>query len=137
MPALDESFDEFLKRRESVSLDYINGSPETLIAISTSYDPATFFPPSGDRISGAAQVNAANAKGASSFKERSTGHFDVLQSSESGDLAFWTGMQHAKVHMQGQDELVQMSLRMTEVFRREDGEWKLVHRHADMPKSDT
>ncbi|MDR6671289.1 hypothetical protein J2X71_007581 [Rhizobium sp. 1399] len=26
MPALDESFDEFLKRRESVSLDYINGS---------------------------------------------------------------------------------------------------------------
>ncbi len=52
--ALDESFDEFLKRRESVSLDYINGSPTTLIAISTSNDPATFFPPSGDRISGGA-----------------------------------------------------------------------------------
>ncbi len=62
--ALDESFDEFLKRRESVSLDYINGSPTTLIAISTSNDPATFFPPSGDRISGGAQVNVANDKGA-------------------------------------------------------------------------
>ncbi|ULJ82016.1 hypothetical protein MF410_32050 (plasmid) [Rhizobium sp. C104] len=62
MPALDESFEEFMKRRESVSLDYINGNPATLIDISTSHDPATFFPPSGDRISGATNVNAANEK---------------------------------------------------------------------------
>jgi hypothetical protein len=26
MPALDESFDEFLKRRESVSLDYVTAA---------------------------------------------------------------------------------------------------------------
>ncbi|NKL63902.1 DUF4440 domain-containing protein [Rhizobium leguminosarum bv. viciae] len=132
MPALDESFEEFMKRRESVSLDYINGNPATLIDISTSHDPATFFPPSGDRISGATNVNAANEKGASSFKEGSSGHFEVIQSAESGDLSFWTGLQHAKVRMEGKEGEVPMSLRVTEVFRRENGEWKLVHRHADM-----
>jgi hypothetical protein len=40
---LDETFEEFMKRRQSVSLDYINGSPWALIDISTSKDLATFF----------------------------------------------------------------------------------------------
>jgi hypothetical protein len=33
--------------------------------------------------------------------------------------------------MQGRAEAIPMDLRVTEVFRREEGEPKLVHRHAD------
>lgn len=135
MPALDEAFDEFMKRRESVSLDYINGNSATLIGISTAHDPATFFPPSGDLIEGAVAVNASNEKGAILFREGSTGGFEVLQSWSEGNLGFWTGLQRAKIRMAGQDREVPMSLRVTEVFRREEGEWKLVHRHADILKS--
>lgn len=133
MPALDESFNEFMKRRESVSLDYINGNPATLVDISTAYDPATFFPPSGTRIEGARNVNAANVAGASSFSEGSTGRFEILQMSASGDLGFWAGLQHATMKKaDGAHEA--MTLRVTEIFRRQEGEWKLVHRHADIMK---
>jgi ketosteroid isomerase-like protein len=31
----------------------------------------------------------------------------------------------------GREEVAPLSLRVTSVFRPEDGRWKLVHRHAD------
>lgn len=130
-----EDFEDFLKRREAISTDYINGRADGLLALSTTHDPATFFPPSGDRIQGASRVNAANEKGAHAFAEGSTGNFEILHSESGGDFGFWTGIQHAEVMMKGKDGPVSMQLRATEVFRREKGEWKLTHRHADMPDS--
>jgi len=34
--------------------------------------------------------------------------------------------------MAGEDESAEMRIRVTEVFRRADGEWKMIHRHADV-----
>jgi ketosteroid isomerase-like protein len=39
--------------------------------------------------------------------------------------------------VKGQDDVVSMVLRTTEIFRREDDHWKLVHRHADLSKPST
>ena len=130
------SFQEFLRTRERISNDYINGNPDPLDGIATQRDPATFFPPSGSTVQGAAEVSAAQHQGALRFGEGSTGPFEIMQSASSGTLAFWTGLQHANVRMEGQDERVPMQLRTTEVFRLEEGEWKLIHRHADMHKAD-
>jgi len=62
-------------------------------------------------------------------------NLEVLQMDASGDLAFWTGFQHATVHFGDRDQPVPMRIRVTEVFRRENGKWKLIHRHADVPSS--
>jgi ketosteroid isomerase-like protein len=132
MVSKNEMFEDFLSRRESISAEYINGDADSLLGVSTSTDPATFFPPSGARIRGADRVNAANEDGAQAFSPGSSGRFEILQSWSSGDLGFWAGIQHAEVMLQGKDVPVAMQLRTTEVFRREDGDWKLVHRHADM-----
>ncbi|TBY80625.1 hypothetical protein [Rhizobium leguminosarum] len=69
MPARDETFEEFMKRRESVSLDYINGSPWTLIDISTSKDPATFLSAFRRDLDMCGGGECCERKGASSFKE--------------------------------------------------------------------
>lgn len=128
------SFKDFLRTRERISNDYINGHSEPLADIATQHDPATFFPPNGTTVQGAAEVSSSQRQGAQSFRDGSTGQFEIMQSASSGTLAFWTGVQHAEVVMEGKDERVSMQLRTTEVFRLEDGEWKLIHRHADMRK---
>ena len=126
-----ESLKDFMSRREAASNDYIAGDPTALQAMLTRADPATFLPPNGAVVEGAEVVEQAQVAGAAAFGPGSTGHFKVLSSGSSGDLAYWTGRQVASMEIRGQDQPVEMVLRTTEVFRREDGEWKLVHRHAD------
>jgi ketosteroid isomerase-like protein len=48
----------------------------------------------------------------------------------SGDLAYVVGYERAASSIDGSaDE--ELGLRVTQVYRRESGDWKLVHRHAD------
>ncbi len=126
------SFDDFMKERENASNAYIQGDPKPLAAISTTENPATFFPPSGARVVGADPVRAAHEAGSRMFIPGSSGRFEVLASGASGDLAYWSGVQHATACLKGEEKPVPMRLRTTEVFRRGQDGWKLVHRHADM-----
>jgi ketosteroid isomerase-like protein len=133
--AMAETFDHFLKRREEISGAYINGEADGLIDISVSAGDASFFPPSGSTVQGAKKVNAANKEGAGAFASGSKGHFEIYHSGAAGDVGYWTGLQHAEAMLKGKDKPVPMTLRVTEVFRKQDGEWKLIHRHADEYKA--
>lgn len=82
-------------------------------------------------MEGATKVNAANASGAKHFQSGGKSSFEVMQMAASDDIAYWAGIQRSTVKMQGKAESIPMDLRVTEAFHREDGEWKLVHRHAD------
>jgi ketosteroid isomerase-like protein len=50
--------------------------------------------------------------------------FDVV-----GDMAYTAGLEHTSASVDAQPRTY--TLRATQVYRREDGEWKVAHRHAD------
>jgi len=131
-----EDFAQFLKAREQASAAYIAGHVAPLAAIASQHDPSSFMPPSGAVVIGAEAVTKAYVEGAKQFREGSRGRFEVVQSGAAGDLGYWTGLHYAQMSIEGRDELLPMVLRTTEIFRREEGAWKLVHRHADFLKQD-
>lgn len=128
-----QTFDAFMAQREAAARAYVAGDGPLVEALSASEGQATFFDPGGGFTEGAAKINEANRAGAKSFGPGGTTHFDVKDKGESGDLAFWTGYQIASVNREG--KTIPMTIRITEIFRREDGQWRMVHRHASMAKS--
>jgi ketosteroid isomerase-like protein len=124
-------FDAFLEQRRVVAQAYVTGDAAPLTAIAAQDSPASFFPPRGGREEGAARVAEVYGRDARSFAPGGDTQLEILHSHADGDLAYWTGLQHATARFAGQDEPVPMHLRITELFRRENGVWKMIHRHAD------
>lgn len=135
MSQSSKDFDEFMKQRVEASDAFVNGDFDPLDKISAQDSPATIFGPKGDCVQGAEHVNAANAKGAKHFRAGSKNSFEVFHKAADGNIAYWVGIQHSVVQMEGREQGVPMDLRITEIFRRENGQWKLFHRHADPLKS--
>lgn len=124
-------FEQFMKQREHAAQAYVNGNAAPVDTISTRSFPATFFHPSGDYEQGAEQVSSRYERDAEYFESGSDSSFEILQMAASDGIAYWVGFQHATARLKGHAEPIPMRLRITEVFRREGDEWKLVHRHAD------
>ena len=53
----------------------------------------------------------------------------------SDDLAYTVGFERGPVSVDG-GPTREMAMRVTQIYRRIDGGWKLVHRHADFAPPD-
>src|SRR5712691_7224224 len=67
---------------------------------------------------------------ASGFSDCTVSRFELVAAGVSSDLAYTVGLEHTSVSWDGVP-VEPYTLRVTHVYRRENGEWKIVHRHAD------
>jgi ketosteroid isomerase-like protein len=64
-----------------------------------------------------------------SFSDCTSFRFELQAYDVAGDIAYTAGLEHISNSFDGQPR--RFTLRATQVYRREGGEWKVAHRHAD------
>jgi len=67
---------------------------------------------------------------ASLFSNGTPLDFELIAADVNGDLAYTVGYERSSVSAHG-GPARSVFLRATQIYRRENGEWNLVHRHAD------
>ena len=63
------------------------------------------------------------------FSDCTSYNFELQAYDVVGDVAYTAGLEHTSASVDGQPR--SYSLRATQIYRREGGEWKVAHRHAD------
>ena len=66
------------------------------------------------------------------FADCTSYEYEVVAADVVGDMAYTVGYEHTAASWDG-TPLDPYTLRVTHTYRREDGEWKIAHRHADSP----
>ena len=63
------------------------------------------------------------------FSDCTSYEFELLAYDVVGDMAYTASFEHTSASVDGQPRTY--TLRATQVYRREEGEWRVAHRHAD------
>jgi ketosteroid isomerase-like protein len=125
--------DEFLAatmpRLNEVEIALHNGDAGPRMAMWSHNDPVTLF---GAAFSGGgwAEIGQVFERLGSSLSNCTSYQNEVIAAGASGDLAYLVAFEHTTASIKGAPPQPYV-LRVTTVFRREDSEWKVVHRHAD------
>jgi len=106
-----------------------NGDVAPRMALWSPNEPVTLF---GAELTGRGwdEIGPAFERLAASFTGSQSCEYEVLAAGASGDLGYVVAIEHSVAASYG-GEPEEYKLRATTIFRREDGEWKVVHRHAD------
>jgi ketosteroid isomerase-like protein len=113
-----------------------NGDARPRMALWSRTEPVTLFGALQIKV-GWSEIASVFEWVASRFSSCESFEYEVIAAGASGDLGYIVGVEHTTAAV-GDGPPEPYTLRVTTVFRREDGEWKAVHRHADpLPDSDS
>ncbi len=127
----DDGFRAFLPRFEAGLHRFVNGDPGPWNEhVSRSANGSILGGFGGFELG--TDVGARYTWAASQFEESgATVQIQYLSTVVDGDLAYTVSIERSRVRIRGKTGPVPMALRVTHAFRRESGQWKLLHPQAD------
>jgi ketosteroid isomerase-like protein len=129
MNEVDAFLSVVLPMQRHADTELHNGNAGPRKALWAHEDPVTVLG-AAKTVSGWPDVEGLFDWLASNFSNCASYELEVIAADVSGDLGYVVGSEQTTASVSGEAP-VPYALRVTLIFRREGGEWKEVHRHAD------
>ena len=130
MAELEDFQHDFLPRFIDAQSVFHDGNAGPNNDLWTDTDPVTLFAARGLCESGTDRVTETFDRVASEFSAVRDYEWELFASVVSGDFAYTVAIERYTASLRGEAP-AQQELRVTHVYRRENGVWRAVHRHAD------
>ncbi|GGJ35638.1 nuclear transport factor 2 family protein [Paenarthrobacter histidinolovorans] len=105
-----------------------NGDPEPRRALWSRKEPVSVLGAFRNAY-GQDELNELFTALGASFSDCTSYEFELQACDVIGDMAYTAGLEHTSATLNGTPRTY--TLRATQVYRREDGQWKVAHRHGD------
>jgi ketosteroid isomerase-like protein len=115
--------------------DFSRGNSDSIKKLYSHRDDVMLANPFGHTVVGWRKVADALDYAASQFKDGEKTRFQTLAKYLTSELAIIFEIEKWKMKVGERNELSDIEVRVSTTFRNEDGEWKIIHRHADPIKT--
>ena len=130
MATVDE-LDRVIEQFDLAQGEVVKGNPEPALQLFSHQEYVTLNNPLSPPAHGWDEVAAATERAASQFRDGEMVGFEIIEKQVTPEFAYVVRVERARAKVGGSEDIVPIALRVTMIFRPEEGEWKIVHRHAD------
>ena len=130
MSAVDD-VDQLIEQFNLAQGEVVKGNPEPALRLFSHREDVTLANPLAPPVRGWEQVAEVSERAASQFSDGEMVGFETIEKYVTDELAYIVRVERARAKVGGSEDITPITLRVTMIFRPEDGEWKIVHRHAD------
>ena len=127
----EDDVDQLNERSHLVSGEFLKGNPEPVKNLFSRREDVTLANPYGPPVRGWDEVAKTIEHAASLRSDGTFVEWQIVAKYVSAELAYVVQIERAEAKIGAREDITPLAVRATMIFRPEDGEWKVVHRHAD------
>jgi hypothetical protein len=129
---MTQDFESFLRRFEEANNAFVNGDVSLWLPLVSRSEQTSIFGGFGGREVGWSQIEPRYTWASAQFRPSGAVlEFEYLDKHADADTAYTVAIERGTVQYVDRPGEHSHALRTTMVFRKEDGDWAIVHRHAD------
>jgi ketosteroid isomerase-like protein len=129
--AAADGVDELIERYFRAQGEFLRGNPEPVKELFSRREDVTLANPYGPPVRGWEKVAEAVEHAASLRSDGEFLEWQIVAKYVTTELAYVVQIERAEAKIGAREDVTPLAVRATMIFRPEDGEWKIVHRHAD------